>query len=249
GLLRRNQQANHFTYSNAVVNLPLVLKDSSVLVFGPGIEKWDIKSAALQSVPSVLKGLSVQLAFIKPLAHNWTATFLFLPRWNGSETYSFKNKLLPAGAVLASRKLSADFTYKFGVYYHNEYYGNIFIPLFGLDWKINPTLSLFGILPGSLTLEKKVTPAFYYGAAFRALTASYEYADSKNFIRIDENQLQAFADVYLAKHVVLNAEVGHSVLRRFRTGNIHGSPKYELTDKFQDNMLLRVGLAYRVRFD
>lgn len=249
GGFRRGLKPNHFTYGTAGVNLPVVFKDSSVLVFSPLVEKWEIRSKALPGLPATFNGLAFSIAFIKPLNTIWTATFLAASRWNGSETYSFKYKLLPAGAILFSRKKTEAFTYKFGLYYHQQFYGNIFVPLFGFDWKINPALQLFGILPGSLTLEKKVSRAFYYGAAFRALTVSYEYDDSKKFIRIDENQVQAFADFYLSKNLVLNAECGHSVLRRFRTGVINDNRKYATRDKFNDNLLLRLAVAYRVRFD
>jgi hypothetical protein len=60
--------------------------------------------------------------------------------------------------------------------------------------------------------------------------------------------VQAFADWYLTKNVVLNAEAGHSlsgVTHRQYT-NHH---KYEVKEKFRDDVLFRVSMLYRVRFD
>lgn len=252
GVFRRGFQPNHFTYGNVGLNVPHVFKDSSVFVFSPLLEKWDIQSEALPRQPLVAKGITLQLALIKTLPQHWSATFVFLPRWNG-ETFSFKNAWLPAGALLASHKVSDVFTYRLGVYVHRELYGTGVIPLGGLDWKVNSRTRIFGILPGSLVIEKKATRAFYYGASFRGITASYAYPKASDsihkFLRIDENQVQAFVDYYLTKNMVLNAEAGHSVFRRFRTGTVNTHRHYERKEKFNDDVLFRISVVYRVRFD
>jgi hypothetical protein len=49
--------------------------------------------------------------------------------------------------------------------------------------------------------------------------------------------------------VVLNAEAGHSLFRRFRTGSTTNHHKYEVKEKFRDDVLFRVSMLYRVRFD
>jgi hypothetical protein len=69
------------------------------------------------------------------------------------------------------------------------------MPLVGLDWKINAKNNLFGVLPGYMIFEHKVTPRFYYGFAFRALTNSYLedtgdmalFDRGKYYLRIDDN--------------------------------------------------------------
>lgn len=249
GAFRRNFQSNHFTYSTAALNIPLVFKDSSILLLGPSAEQWNIRSAAFPDVPNDLKGLALPLTFVKPLNELWTGTFLFVPRWNGSETFHFKNNNQLGGAVLFTYKKSNALKYKFGLYYNHEFFGNFFMPLAGIDWAVNNRLKVFGVLPGNLVVERKVSRQFYYGVSFRAITTSYRYGDLKKFIRIDDNQLQAFADWYLTKNVVLNAEAGHSVFRRFRTGTRDGDRKYEMKDKFRDDVLFRVALLYRMRFD
>lgn len=253
GAFRRNQAPNHFSYGNVGVNVPIVFKDSSILLFSPLMEKWEITSPAMMpKEPMVLKGMLGQVAFQKTLPNRWTATFGFLPRWNG-EDFSFNNSWLPAGVVLVGHKISSTLSLRVGGYLHKELYGTGFIPLGGIDWTINNSTKLFGLLPGSLTLEKKATSRFYYGAAFRALTASYHFALSplpeKLFVRIDENQLNAFADVYVTKNIVLNAEAGHSILRRFRYGVVNTDKQYGFKQKFNDDLLFRIAVFYRVRLD
>jgi hypothetical protein len=249
GGFRRSYQPNHFTYSTVAVNIPLVFKDSAVLLLGASADQWQVRSPALAALPSTLNGMALPLTYVKPLHQKWIATAVLVLRWNGSETFRFKDNNQAGGAVLLTYKKHPDLKYKFGLYYNREFFGNFFVPLAGIDWKINNRLQLFGVLPGNLVLERKVSHRFYYGASFRAVTTSYSYGDLKRFLRIDDNQVQAFADWYLTKNVVLNAEVGHSLFRRFRTGSTTNHHKYELKEKFRDDVLFRVSMLYRVRFD
>lgn len=83
------------------------------------------------------------------------------------------------------------------------------MPLAGIDWRINARNNVFGILPGNLAWEHKVTGRFYFGATFKAITNSYLSGVLNNnsyFMRIDDNQLAIYADVYVAKHIVLTLE-------------------------------------------
>ena len=157
------------------------------------------------------------------------------------------------GVLLSTWKKNQDLSFKFGLYYNKEFFGNYFIPLVGLDWKIDSKNNLFGVLPGSMTFEHKVTSRFYYGLAFRAFTNSYreEPVDplfvGYNYLRIDDNPLGIYADTYLSKKIVLSAEAGYTILRRYRYGykteNIHTKTDYKC-----DNFYFKASLAYRLRF-
>ena len=253
GIFRQGFAQNKYTYANAALNLPLVLKDSSILMWSPALESWQVKSPALPQVPGELRGMALPLAFVKPVNPYWTATFLAIPRWNGAGDFNFKDRFQMGGAVLLAKKKNQNLTYKFGVYYNREFFGHFVMPLLGVDWRPAPSLRVFGVLPGNAVIEKKVSKAFYYGLSFRAITTSYRFttplSNTPSFIRIDDNTLQAFADLYLTKNMVLNAEVGHSLFRRYRLGHEDDSEKYFMREKFRDGPLLRLSLLYRIRFD
>jgi hypothetical protein len=200
-------------------------------------------------LPTTLNGLSFPVTFVKPLSTTWTATAIFINRWNGSSAFRTENNRQTGGAVLLTYQKRPTLKYKFGLYYNREFFGHFFVPLAGIDWTCNSRLRLFGVLPGNLVLERKVSRSFYYGASFRAFTASYRYGDLKNFIRVDDNQLQAFADLYLTKHLVLNAEAGHSLFRQRRAGTIPAGKNYQVREKYNDALLFRLAVAYRMRFD
>jgi hypothetical protein len=251
GLVRQGFNGNSFEYSQAQVQLPLVLRDSSIILLNPLAEQWSISSAALAPAPQWLRGLTLVSGYIKPWNNNWTTTTLLVARWNGAHHFGFDNRFQLGTVLLATRTLNPRLKYKFGLYYNHEFFGNFFIPLAGIEWTINQRLQLFGILPGSLVLERKASPRFYYGASFRAITTSFRYRSvaADHFVRIDDNQVQAFADLYLQPKLVLTAEAGHSLFRRFRLGETDGAAKYFFKEKFNDGVHFRVSLAYRLRFD
>ena len=148
------------------------------------------------------------------------------------------------GAFLASRQVNEDLVYKLGMYANGDFFGLFVVPLVGIDWRINEKSNLFGVLPASLTYEYKFARAWYTGVVFRTFTNSY-YDSGPNYIRIDENELGAFIDFYPSKRILLNGELGHSILRKIRSGtwhNVHDSWNAD------NNLYFKLAIAYRFRF-
>ena len=154
-----------------------------------------------------------------------------------------KTKMQVGGAFIISKKRDEKLTWKLGIYINNELFGLFVMPLAGIDWKINGRNNLFGVLPGNLTYEHKISNHFYYGSNFRAITNSY--TKSNSYWRIDENQLGLYLDTYFNKNFVLNMEAGHSLLRKIRTG-IKGISK--LDEKVNDNLYFKISFLYRLCF-
>jgi Domain of unknown function (DUF6268) len=254
GAWRKNNTGNRFQYYNTSLNLPLIFKkDSSMLVFSPYAERWDIKINKLDDLPSHLSSLILPVSFIKPLSQKWALTLSAIPRWNGDKVAVFKNSFQMGGAILASYKKQQRLTWKFGLYYNSELSGAFFMPLLGIDWRINSSNNLFGVLPGNLVFEHKTNTRFYWGASFKAITNTYSagfvYSSTNaRYLRIDENQLSLFADFYLLKNIVLNFEAGHSVLRKLRLGVKNDNVRYYYRENMNDDLLLKASLNYRIRF-
>jgi hypothetical protein len=254
GLLNRNHVQNNFKLLNAAFNIPILLKkDSSIIMFGPFAERWKIKTGNSNEIISDYYSLGLPVYFIKPVNRKWSISIAAIVRSNGHYASLFQNKLQIGGLFLNSFKKSENLTWKIGLYYNKEFFGNFIMPLAGIDWKIDKKNSLFGVLPGNMIFEHRVTNKLYYGASFKAVTNSYMSGYINNgsipmYIRIDDNQLGLFADYYFAKNTVLNLEVGHSFFRRIRLGRYGVKQNYFLTEKMNDNLFIKFGLTYRIRF-
>ena len=120
------------------------------------------------------------------------------------------------------------------------------MPLGGLEYKVDSTLYIWGTLPGSFFIEKRLKKRWYAGLTFKAVTNSYQLFNKK-YIQINDNQLSLFSDFNLCKNFVLNIEAGHSLFRRIRLGNTGKVKQYTYDEKTNDNLLFRISAVYRIR--
>ena len=242
-----------FTHFRAQANLPIIAKDSSTFLINPIWEERWIQINE-QSAEMHLRGFITWLTYDRNLSGKWSAMFAFVPRWNGETSIQFSEGFQAGGAALLTYKKNPGLQFKFGLYYNSEFWGNFFMPLLGLDWTINKKQRLFGILPGYFTYEYRISKTISWGGNFRTFTNSYKLGPDlsssvANFVRIDDNQMGAYADVYLMPKIVLNAEAGYSILRKVRTG--YGKTSNEEYSILSNNSApyFRLTLQYRIRLD
>ncbi len=244
------------SYNNISATLPLQLKDSKdAFILSPYYENWNLSLADSGSYN--VRGWVMPVSFLKNISNSkWAILPTLIIRSNKELYKAAPGSLQYGAAIIASYKHKANLTYKFGLYYNKEFFGNFFMPLAGIDWRINDKNNLFGVLPGNMMWEHKVTKSFYYGVTFRAITNSYRIAsnryglpaDTKTYLRIDDNHLSAFADLYLSKSIVINAEAGHSISRKLRFGVAEKSSSRSRVIYHKDNLFLKASIAYRLRF-
>lgn len=122
-----------------------------------------------------------------------------------SNDFQFGAYLLENYVVTENVKLKA------GLYYNQECFGNFFMPLVGLDWKVNERLNLFGVLPTNYKIEYNIVKdKLYSGLSFKSLTRSFNISQNK-YVRFDEILLKTFAEYKLYKNFVIVTEIGYSL--------------------------------------
>ncbi len=244
GFFNHNKIATDLNYFSASTTLPVLFKNKKdAIILSPYYEQWESKIKDVKSFRKNHFGIGLPISYLKSLDSKWSILVTPIVRINDT-TFGAKSQLQFGGALLATHKsIDGKFTYKFGIYTNEDLFGLFVMPLAGIDWQINSKTSLFGVLPGSMTLEHELKRQLYYGATFRAFTNSY--TDLNQYWRIDENQLGLFADYYLTKKIVVNIETGHSILRKIRTGVKN---KTRTDWRANDNAYLKLALAYRLRF-
>jgi len=248
GVYGSDEGANVLKKRNINVNAPVVVRDSSLIVIGGSLDFWKVGVMYVDTVN--LNGITASATFVKPLTKKVSSALSILARWNGSQWFDFHKSNQVGGALLVTFKQNINFKYRVGLYYNKEFFGSFLMPLGGIEWKINSQNIIYGVLPGNMTWENKVTKDFYWGLCFRAITTSYRNNPGSaphQFIRINDNQVNSFADVYLTKHLVLSGELGYSLFREVRTGETGRKVKYNPRHDMDDNLLLRIGLSFRFR--
>ena len=241
-----NEKKNVTSLQNFSIQttIPIQFKNKTdAIIISPAFEIWSPKVETINEDFEHQYGLALPVAYLKTL-HNpdWSIFSMVVVRRNGYKL-DLDNNWQVAGAMIANFKVHENLTYKFGVYASGEFFGLFIRPLLGIDWQINKKTSVYGILPGSMNLEHKLKTNLYAGASFKAITSSYRTPDG--YWRLDENRLGVFLDYYLTKHIAINMEAGHSILRKMR------SAQEDMPDvdwNASDNLYGKLGLAYRLRF-
>jgi Domain of unknown function (DUF6268) len=244
GKLGKDKNPTRLDYLNISATVPIQFNNKKdALVLTPFFEKWTAHVESVTGYSENYYGLVLPVSYIKSIPNTkWSIMTMGILRMNDAY-FNGQSKWQLGGAILASKQVSRDLVYKLGVYLNADFFGLFVVPLVGVDWHINERTNLFGVLPASLTLEYKLAANLYTGSVFRTFTNSY-YDTGPKYLRIDENELGLFLDYYPAKKVLLNVEVGHSILRKLRGGEWH-----DIHDNWDaDNgMYFKLAVAYRFR--
>jgi hypothetical protein len=165
--------------------VPVQLKSKDVILFGGSYDQLNFNlyqnNTQLNSDSDRLYQVSLQAGVIKRLGESrWNITLLAIPKISDcSHGLSFlKDEFQMGGVILVTYKKRNNLKYKLGLYYNREFFGNYFMPLAGIDWKINDRIYLFGVLPGSMNVEYRICKGLYTGLAYKSNTASYRLGSS-----------------------------------------------------------------------
>lgn len=231
-------------YSFVQLQAPLQVKRSPqrTIIVAPYLDRWTVRSS---DTAVSLRGYGLPVNFLFALdSARWDLLGSVVFRWNAYEA-SLRDPSQYGAALLIGRKYLDKLRLRYGIYANREYFGWWVLPLLGVDWTWKNGSRVFGILPGSLTWERKLSRKWYHGLSYRALTTSYRIPGER-YLRINETQLGAFVDFYPFRSIAINLEGGHSLFRQFRAGKVD-TRGAELPA--EDGWYVRFGLSLRKRFD
>lgn len=189
--------------------IPKVLNNGKTIFVRAHYEKLEMKKDSLSAAYSSITlpvGMQVQLKNPKV-----KFTGLIIPRIAGADLGSSFSDVFQLGVYsLFTVTTSEKFRYKFGLYYNRDFFGNFFVPLVGVDWKVSDRFSLFGTLPQSFKASYAILLSrVNAGLAFRSLTRSFRGEDVNTFVRYNELQFKTFFDFYITKKNVVFVEGGY----------------------------------------
>ncbi len=189
--------------------IPKVLKNGNTIFVRAHYEKLEMKNNSLSAAYSSVTlpvGMQVQLKNPKV-----KFTGLVIPKIAGADLGAAFSDVFQIGAYsLFTVTESEKFRYKLGLYYNREFFGNFFVPLVGIDWKVSDRFSVYGTLPQSFKASYAIVPArVNAGLSFRSMTRSFRGDDNNTFVRYNELQFKTFFDFYISKKNVVFVEGGY----------------------------------------
>jgi hypothetical protein len=253
-LMSNQQEANFF--------LPIELKNKNkdVILIGGDYTQLNFTASGKSNGYGHLQTTSLQLGFEKGWNEKWRTMLLFIPKFNAAYTDIFRSDFQYGGVILFKYQKKENLSYHFGAYYNREFFGNYYLPLLGIDWRINNRLNLFGDLPYSMNLEYKLSKSFYGGFEFFSTTSSYRttpHGGTSTYIRegdkiFGHDEIRLYFHAYLTSHIVLTVQGGQSFYHIFQAYSNAGNKVINDNSVYQknkDQLFFNVGLAYRFRLD
>ena len=237
--------------------LPKQFKNGNTLLIRLNSEMMSSLITPDSSYTSKLYNISMPAGF-QFLSKNekWKTIFMGIPKIASNlndavDTYDYQY----GGIFLENYAYSETIKIKAGLYYNREAFGNFFMPLVGLDWKVSERLNLYGILPTSYKIEYAVVKnKFYAGLNFRSLTRSFRLAQSQklDYVRYNEIQLKLFLDYFIYKKVLIFGELGYSVGKspwQYTYNTKIETLRNPVYTPLKSYPVFNIGVAYRIRLD
>ncbi len=185
----------------------------------------------------------------------WKTLLMAIPKVSSDFKNNLSKDLLLGGISMVTYVKSDRLKFKLGLYYSREFWGDFFIPLVGMDWKINDHLSMYGVMPSNYRIEYKWNDRLYTGLCFKSFQRSYKLGSQQNndFVRVKDTQLKAFVDYFVYRKLLVFADVAYGFqysLVQYASRNQRSySRANPLYSPFNNNFLFTVGVAYRIRLD
>lgn len=225
--------------------LPIKIKSNNYLLLNSYYNNTQIALENTFDQSLTVQSLRLPIGLIHQINDSkWSLTFLTLIGWNGEKLFRDDNFQFGAiGFTTFSKKPKKQI--RFGVYANKEFFGWFIIPILGLNWKLNDSNSVFGLLPGRFTYEHKWNSKLYSGLNFRAPLNSYRI-NNQQYITLYDNQLSLFLDYYLSKPICLTIEPGWSVFKKIRTSTTENNYKINETNRV-DGAFIKLSAAYRFK--
>lgn len=234
-----------FKISEISSELPIKIKNNNYFLISPFYSNTQINLENTNHQFPTIQSLRLPMGLLTQIGESkWSLTFLTLIGWNGEklftdDSFQFGSIVFTTFSKKANKKI------RFGVYANKEFFGWFVIPLAGLNWQINNSNYIFGLLPGRLTFEHKWNTKLYSGLTFRAPMNSYRITNQQ-YVTLYDNQLSLFLDYYLSKPICITIEPGWSLFRKIRTSSTENGNTINETSRV-DGSFIKLSAAYRFK--
>lgn len=251
-----NDSANSPVYiQDNLLNLflPVKFKNDNVLIIRLNSEKAIVQRDGPASFTENLFSISMPLGFVLVSENKkWKYTGIVIPKINSDLRDDLDHDFQYGGIALVTYVRKSNLQIKFGMYYNREFWGNFFLPLAGVDWKINDRWQIYGVMPSNFRLEYKVSKNWNTGIGWRSFQRSFRLSANFNndFVWVKENQLKYYFEGYVYKNLLFTVDIYRSItyeLSRNDYSDVNLKKSGLSTfEPFEKNIGFTLGFAYRI---
>ena len=237
--------------------LPKQFKNGNTLLIRLNTEMLNATISPDSSYSSRLSSMSLPFG-MKFVSKNkkWETVAMVVPKVASDFKGKVDNYDYQLGGIFIENYVAnPNLKIKAGLYYNREAFGNFFVPLVGVDWRVNSRINLYGILPTNYKVEfNLIKNRLYTGLNFKSFTRSFRLSskDKYDYVRYNEMQVKLFVDCFVAHKILVFGEVGYSIGKSpwqytYNTKDItYVNPVFTPLKSYT---VFNIGIAYRVRMD
>ena len=226
-------------------NLPFKINSRNLILLSPGWEQRSFVNKDQDDVANY-ETMYLPVTFRHTLNDSsMTVSGTAIYRFNKARYVAFDSESdMFGGALLFTKKTSAKFTWKVGVYYNREFFGDYWLPLLGVDWQATDRLFIFGLLPKNFVIDYRLSNHFHTGFSYKGVQESYRENTEGSYFKITDGQVKLFTDYYFSKiPIVITLEAGQTLSSKYTYRQEQNES--EKIYYPAENMLFRVGISYR----
>jgi len=217
-----NQSKNYETAFMSNLNLPIVLKDSSIWYTSLDYQYFAVNNTYSSVYPDFegfrLHGFIFKTGYIYRFNSKSFLQILFSPRYMGDFNASFSKSIQLGGLVMYERIKNENFTYRLGVMYNQEFFGTYIVPVFYLDWNLGNNFKINGLIPIYGKVFYQPSQNFSTGLHFIGLTTTYRINEEnyENYY-IDRRSIDLswFANTHVWDNFYLEGRLGYSLSKDY----------------------------------
>lgn len=175
----------------------------------------------------------------------------FIGRYFSEQGEGFQAaRLTPGLACYAEKRFTEKLMVRGGIYLSREYFGELWLPLLGWDWKISDRIHTWALLPRNAVVDLRALPRWHVCIHFRGINDSYGLGpdDRSGWLAMQEGHLRLGQEYYVPNtSLVIAADAGISLNRQWR-GAVPAAAE-ETRIEPAENLIFRVGLSWRLVTD
>ena len=237
--------------------LPKEFKNGNTLLVRLNSEMINSTISSDTSYSSQLASISIPIG-LKVVAKNkkWETIVLVVPKIASNFNDKINSHDAQYGGIFLQHFVPTNrLKIKAGLYYNHEAFGDFYVPLIGVDWKVSKRIYMYGILPTNYKVEFNILKnKLYTGLNLKYLTRSFRLSKTNNYdyVRYDESQMKIFVDYFVVPKILLFGEIGYTTGKNplqytYRTSmESTVNPIYTAVKMYP---IVNIGITYRIRFD
>lgn len=243
------------------LTIPLVINADNTFLTGLTYDGTQTRLFE-DSSPETIALAGLRLGLVRKHSDRWSGTYILIPKL----AFDFKNvsgKDFQLGAIVLMKYTKREgLNYKVGAYYSSEFFGPMFVPLFGLYYlSPNKKFETNLTLPLLADANYKLNGRVYIGVNFFGQVRSYHLSvipNKESYVVKTSNDLFGYLKFNLSKSLSIQTKFGYALGRSYRVYNEAdkitfgsvlirvGDHRDQLNKDFSSSWIGQATLVYRV---